>query len=71
MTGEPDKNHKAEDQEVVCDRCKGHRSCQICAGSGVWYKGSVDEEECGTCKGSRLCFFCAGYGVVIVSRENP
>jgi hypothetical protein len=41
-----------------CGSCGGSGKCATCAGSGVWYAGSIDEDECSSCGGSGRCPDC-------------
>jgi hypothetical protein len=43
---------------IRCEVCGDSRKCLTCAGSGVWYAGTLDEDECSSCGGTGHCPDC-------------
>jgi hypothetical protein len=44
--------------QPLCQVCGDSRKCLTCAGTGVWYAGTVEEDECSSCGGTGYCPDC-------------
>jgi hypothetical protein len=44
-----------------CRGCGGTGRCATCAGTGMWYEGTIDADECSSCGGGGRCPDCGGW----------
>ena len=44
--------------DPACRTCNDTGECFTCGGTGLWYRGTIEEEECSSCGGHGHCPDC-------------